>query len=253
MEHFNLTGRIYCGNKKKHFPKTLLTIFLLNRHYAVQLLSNGITQHLSPDSQRRLGQICNAVELTAGQVLEPDDSNERPVYFLVNAVVSLWIEPEPGAPRLALSLVGQEGMAGCSQLWHDKHSQWVTRVLKPGLAFKTDAAALQELLLRTPDLALGISRFLWSQTLELAQLSARMQQGDIRTRLALWLHLMQHKTGTQTLRITQQTLADMLGIRRVSITLTAGTLQSEGILALRRGEIQITDLAGLARAASVAC
>ncbi len=144
-------------------------------------------------------------------------------------------------------------MAGCSQLWHDKHSQWVTRVLKPGLAFKTDAAALQELLLRTPDLALGISRFLWSQTLELAQLSARMQQGDIRTRLALWLHLMQHKTGTQTLRITQQTLADMLGIRRVSITLTAGTLQSEGILALRRGEIQITDLAGLARAASVAC
>lgn len=187
--------------------------------------------------------------MATDQQLEPDDSGTHPVYFLSDAVVSLWIEPEPGGPRLALSLTGWEGMVGLSQLWPVAATHSVARVLKPGLAFRTSAPALQALLSCSTDLAQEISRFLWTQTLEMAQLSARLQLGDIRTRLALWLHLLQVKTGSQTLQITQQALADMMGTRRVSITLTAGSLQSEGIVALRRGEIRILDPDALARAA----
>ncbi len=72
---------------------------------------------------------------------------------------------------------------------------------------------------------------------------------DIRTRLAMWLHLMQHKTGQKRLPVTHDALARMLGIRRVSITLLAGELQAEGVITLRRGEIEIQDLAALAKAA----
>ena len=102
-----------------------------------------------------------------------------------------------------------------------------------------------------PDLTNAICKFLWSQTLEIAQLSARMQLADVHAQLALWLHLLQHKTGSQTLQITQQVLADMMGTRRVSVTLAAGELQNEGIVSLRRGEIQIENLSALARAAGL--
>lgn len=79
-----------------------------------------------------------------------------------------------------------------------------------------------------------------------------MLLGDIRSRLALWLHLMQHKTGLQVLPVTHDALARMLGTRRVSITLLAGELQSEGIITLRRGEIEINDADELAKIAGLA-
>ncbi len=217
----------------------------------MNLSSNGIAQQLTTDSVLRLQEIGTVVELSAGQLLEPLPGQEGPVYFLLDAVASLWIEPEPGGHRLALSLVGSEGLAGCSHLWPNTHPQWVSRALKPGQAFQVEPRQLHALFSRMPDLTSAICKFLWSQTLEIAQLSARMQLADIRVQLALWLHLLQHKTGSQTLQITQQALADMMGTRRVSVTLAAGELQNEGIVSLRRGEIQIDDLPGLARAAGL--
>lgn len=218
---------------------------------SVNLSSNGIAQQLTTDSVLRLHEIGAVVELAAGQLLEPLQGPERPVYFLLDAVASLWIEPEPGGPRLALSLVGSEGLTGCSHLWPSTHPHWVSRVLKPGQAWRVDAKQLNALFLSMPDLTNAICKFLWSQTMEISQLSARMQLADIRAQLALWLHLLQHKTGSPTLQITQQALADMMGTRRVSVTLAAGELQNEGIVSLRRGEIQIDNMQALARAAGL--
>lgn len=217
----------------------------------MNLTSNGIARQLSPDSLQRLHDICEQVELHAGQVLEPADGADPPVYFLVHAAVGLWMEPSPATPRIALSVVGAEGMAGCSHLWQYPHPQWIGRVLKSGQAWQTPASRLQALLPELPDLSLALSRFLWAQTMEIAQLSARMQLGDIRTRLALWLHLLQYKTGSAVLHITHQTLAEMTGIRRVSITLALGELQIEGVLALRRGAIEVLNRAALERAAGL--
>lgn len=218
----------------------------------MNLSSNGIAQQLTTDSVLRFQEIGAVVELAAGQLLEPLEGPERPVYFLLDAVASLWIEPEPGGPRLALSLVGREGLTGCSHLWPSAHPHWVSRVLKPGQAWQVEAKQLIALFLGMPDLTNAVCKFLWSQTLEISQLSARMQLSDIRGQLALWLHLLQHKTRSPTLQITQQALADMMGTRRVSVTLAAGELQSEGIISLRRGEIQIDNLQALARAAGLA-
>ena len=217
----------------------------------VNLSSNGIAQQLTPNHLRRLEEICVAVDLTAGQVLEPVGQEPLPVYFLVDAVASLWIEWGQDAPRLAVSLVGSEGLIGGSHLWPSPATPWVSRVLKPGGAFRTTATQLQDLLMQMPDLTGAFSRFLWIQTQEIAQLSARIQRGDIRIRLALWLYLLQQKTGTLLLQITHQELADMLGTRRVSITVTAGAFQDEGILSLRRGSIQIHNTQALARAAGL--
>lgn len=192
--------------------------------------------------------------LSAGQELISDTTQEQNanVYFLHEATVSLWIQAEKEQAEMAVALVGSEGMVGCSHLWSSNDAGWRARVFTPGLASVTSSRQLQEELSRSPALIMAISRFLWLQTHEIAQLSARMLLGDIRSRLALWLHLMQHKTGLQVLPVTHDSLARMLGTRRVSITLLAGELQSEGIITLRRGAIEINDAHGLAKIAGLA-
>ena len=184
-------------------------------------------------------------------MLEPAPDEEWPVYFLVDAVACIWVEWGSDQPRLAVALVGREGVVGLSNLWPSPATPWVSRVLKPGLAYRTTGSQLRALLEQVPELAKAFSCFLWKQTQEIAQHSARTQQGDIRTRLALWLHLLLKKTGDRFLEMTHQELADMLGTRRVSITVTAGEFQNEGILSLRRGAILIRNQQALAHAAGV--
>ncbi len=192
------------------------------------------------------------MELKAGQILEPAETADCPVYFLCDAAVTLWLQPMPDTPRMALSVLGSESMVGCAQLWETPPPEWMATVLQPGRAYQTPAAQLRAQLSVDPELTHALSRFLWAQTLDIAQLSARMQLCDLRTRLALWLHLLHHKTGHLRLPITHQALADMMGVRRVSITLTAGELQDAGILALRRGEIHLLDLPALTQTAGLA-
>lgn len=214
---------------------------------------NGIVLHLAPLERHRLEAICQPVELGKGQLLEPLSLpvTKHPVYFLQGATASLWVNPGPGQKAVAVGLVASEGMVGCSRLWHNGHEQWVSRVLTAGSASMTTVGQLQALMAESPELVLAITQFLWQQTQELVQLSARMLAGDVRTRLALWLHLMQHKTGQNKLQITHESLADMLAIRRVSITLVAGQMQTEGVIALHRGGLEITDLPALSRMAGL--
>lgn len=214
---------------------------------------NGIASRLNPGDRQRLQAICTPIELAKGQRLEPAPGPKpaHPVYFLHGATASCWIEPGKGSKPVAVALVGREGLVGCSQLLESSPSLWTARVLTPGAASVTSVARLHALMLDSPALVLAISEFLWQQTQEVAQLSARMQAGDVRTRLALWLHLMHYKTGQECLRTTHDALADITGIRRVSVTLVAGQLQSEGVIALHRGEVCITDLPALTRIAGL--
>ena len=214
---------------------------------------NGIALQLPADDRHRLAAICAPVELVAGQRITPAPvQNQEPqVFFLDGATVSLWIEAGPDHPALAVTLLGHEGMVGFEQLWGSENSLWSARVLTSGPAHAASASKFRQLLGSSPSLLMAVSQFLWNQTQEIAQLSARMLLGDIRTRLALWLHLMRDKSGSDTIPITHDILARMLGTRRVSITLLAGELQSEGVLALRRGAIHIRDAEALTRLAGL--
>ena len=75
---------------------------------------------------------------------------------------------------------------------------------------------------------------------------------SVEARLARWLLWTRELSGSDTLGLTQEFLAQMLGVRRTSVSLVANTLQNAGLIRYRRGRIEITDLEGL-RAASCEC
>lgn len=226
----------------------------LHPHKATRLAANakGMLLQLPADERERLQAICTPIELTSGQVLEHAHSGpgEALVHFLDQATVSLWIEPAQ-QQGMAVGLAGRGAVVGCSNLWPERPVHWAARVLVPGAAWVTPAHALRERMAESPALVLAMSQFLWWQTQEIAQLAARMMLGDIRTRLALWLHLIHYKSGLDTLPLTHEALARMLGTRRVSITLAAGELQSQGVITQQRGTLRIHDVRALERIAGL--
>jgi CRP-like cAMP-binding protein len=84
--------------------------------------------------------------------------------------------------------------------------------------------------------------------MEAAQIAACNRLHDVDQRLARWLLMCADRIGNATLPLTQELLAQMLGTRRASVTIAAGTLQRAGLIAYGRGNVNIVSQSGLEQA-----
>lgn len=179
----------------------------------------------------------------------PDDEDAL-VYFLTGATVALLVEGEQQA-TVAVGLLGAEGVVGVSAVLNATPEHLKFEVQTAGRAWCAPSSALRCLIEVSPQILWFISKYLWQLVEHIAQVSAEIQTHDIRRRLASWLLLSAHKAQTQTLHLTHEHLARMLGVRRVSITLAAGELRDAGLLTYSRGRLHIVDkeaLKAMARA-----
>jgi hypothetical protein len=94
-----------------------------------------------------------------------------------------------------------------------------------------------------------VLRYVQFQSLVLSQIAACNRLHEVEERLARWLLMVSDRIGDSELRLTQEFLSQMLGARRSTVTLVAGTLQRSGLIEYSRGEVKILDRAGLERAA----
>ena len=208
------------------------------------LLTNGLVFQLAREDQSQLQKICTPVQLVAGQVLCKPVPHEAPkVYFLAGACVALMVENQTNT--LAIGLVGSEGVIGLASVLGSGPENLHFRVQTGGTAWAADSADLGFLLHRRPGMLWVISVHLWQLAEHVANMSASVQFDDIVTRLSHWLVLSADRAQTQRLRLTHEHLAQMLGVRRVSITLAAGVLKEQGLIAYQRGVLDILDLPGL--------
>lgn len=194
-----------------------------------------------------LMQACEPVGLKAGQALGL--SNQAPlVYFLTGATVAMMVKEDQHA-SLAVGLlgsahaVGLEKVVGCSDPCIEH------RVQTAGTAWCISAPLLQALALEHRAILNAISRQLWLLLAHVAQFAASIQNLDIQARLAAWLVLSVETAQNHHLSLTHEHLAQMLGVRRVSITLAAGQLRDLGLLSYARGQVHVLNLPGLAQAA----
>jgi CRP-like cAMP-binding protein len=207
--------------------------------------SGCVERYISGQAVEKIYREASGVELTAGQVLGHPHLDDNPkVYFLTGASVALLVH-SPEQQTLAVGLVGQEGAIGLGALLSSVPSHLQSRVQTGGNAWSVNSQELALLLHQRPGMLWVVSQYLWQLAEHVAAISASIQFDAMDTRLAHWLVLSGERAQSTRLHLTHEHLAQMLGVRRVSITLAAGELKARGLIDYQRGVVNILNLAGL--------
>ena len=122
-----------------------------------------------------------------------------------------------------------------------------------GDGFRVEVADLQSTLESTPHLQLILSRYAVVQGMQVAQTAAGNRLHDIRQRLARWLLMTQDRVDSESLPITHDFLATMLGTDRPSVSLAAGVLQKKKLIEYNRGAVKIVNRKKLEKAPACEC
>ena len=213
---------------------------------------NGLLAKLPQADQASLLKKAQIVHFNAGDVLSAPEVQTRHVFFPTRGAVALFVRKSAKHQDegLAVGLVGPDGALGLQWALGLGAGNLTLLVQSPGSAYVVDGLVLQQLIQRKPALLLAFSNYLWSTYENVSTLAAIAHLSDVKRRLAHWL-LMSAKCCTpDALVITHAHIAQMLGVRRASITLAAREMKVEGLIAYSRGYILIKKPEALQRLAN---
>ena len=162
------------------------------------------------------------------------------VYFPIDGFISL-VTALDDSSWLEVGIVGDEGMLGTPLMLGVNVSPQHALVQGAGGALRMSAAAFARHLEQSKSLKQRLDRYLFVLMSQLAQTAACTRYHFIDARLARWLLLTRDRAHSNKFHLTHEFLAYMLGIRRVSITEAARSLQQRGLISYHRGEIVIVD------------
>jgi CRP-like cAMP-binding protein len=203
-------------------------------------LLDGLPTHL----RIHLVKACELVNIHFGSILCEAECPLEYAYFPVTGFISLVSVVKDHKP-LEMNLIGNEGMLGATLSLGVIKAPLRALVQGSGSALRISAAHLLHELRIAPMLTLKLHQYVYVLLAQLAQSAACIHFHEIEPRLARWLLMTQDRTESNQLHLTQEFLADMLGVRRSSITIAAGALQARKIIHYSRGEIIILDRSGL--------
>lgn len=209
---------------------------------------NRLLASLPAAEFRRLLARRNPVQLDAGATLIEPGERIRQVLFPIDSLVSL-ITPVTGRGQLEVGLIGDEGMLGAWLILGVNASPLRAMVLRSGHAWRIDAEAFQGELGRSPTLRRGLNRFLYVLLSQLAQNVACTRFHVVEARLARLLLMTRDRAHSSQIHITHESLASVLGVRRVGVTRAATSLARQKLIRYSRGELEILDACGLEGAA----
>lgn len=211
------------------------------------MTANQLLDHLPAAEQRRLLKLGVQVVLRSGQQLDCQGMPTRTLLFPVRGCVSL-VTPLDSHPLLQVGMVGREGALGAQLLMGVAGSPVTVVVQQDGLAWGISAAVLRRQLPSSPGLRGLLVRYLLVQLRQSATAAACLHFHALRPRLARWLLMGQDRAGGEGFAVTQENMAQLLGVRRVGVTVAAGGLQAAGLIRYHRGWITVSDRVGLEQA-----
>ena len=153
--------------------------------------------------------------------------------------------PVDRTDSLEVGLIGNEGMFGVPLALGVDASPVGAVVRGAGAALRMDAALFSRELGRSEVLQRTIDRYAFVHLSQLAQAAACTRFHVVEARLARWLLMTQDRARRDTFHVTQESLAVMLGVRRVGVTKAASSLQQRGWIRYSRGDITVLDRHGL--------
>ncbi|MBB3120879.1 MULTISPECIES: Crp/Fnr family transcriptional regulator [Telluria group] len=185
------------------------------------------------------------VQLPFGKELFEYGSKLENVYFPTTAIVSLLYVMEDGATT-EIAVVGHEGVVGVS-MFEGERAMCGGVVQSAGYGYRLKAQHLREAFNQGGALPQLLMRYNTALFAQMAQNAVGGRHSSIEQKLCRWLLDRLDRSASNELKVTQEMISIMLGVRRESITAAAGKLQEEGMITYRRGNITVLDRAGLER------
>ena len=192
----------------------------------------------------RLAPELDDVELHHGQALYESGTATSYVYFPTTAIVSTVYEFEDGA-MAETAIVGSEGLVGIAVFMGGDSRLGRAVVLNPGHAFRMRAQALKEEFQRAGPLMHLLLHYTQALITQIAQTAACNRHHSLDQRLCRWLLLSLDRMEGNDVGITQELIANMLGVRREGVTAAAQQLQKLGLIHCTRGHIAVLNRRGL--------
>ncbi|MGP1375240.1 MAG: Crp/Fnr family transcriptional regulator [Almyronema sp.] len=209
---------------------------------------NRLLLALPEADYQRLVPHLRTVQFSLGQILYEPTEPVATVYFPNQAMVSLVQIMENGA-TIEAGIIGNDGIVGYAAYLGGSFTSSRAIVQIAGSAVALDAAVLKAEFQRGGALQDLLLRYTQALLAQVSQTAACNRFHPTEERLARWLLQSQDLACSAVLELTQDFLSSMLGTRRASITVAAGTLQKAGLIDYSRGQIQILNRAALKGAA----
>ncbi len=183
------------------------------------------------------------VDLQLGEVLYEAHGTLSHVYFPTTAIVSLLYVMENGASA-EIAVVGNEGVVGISLFMGGESTPSRAVVQSAGQGFRLASKAIKEAFNHTPVLHLML-RYTQALITQMAQTAVCNRHHSLDQQLCRWLLLSLDRLDSNDLVMTQELIANMLGVRREGVTEGALKLQKSGLIRYARGRITVLDRPGL--------
>ena len=199
---------------------------------------NRLLAALPETEFKRLLPELELVSMPLGQVLYESGGRLRHLYFPTTSIVSLLYVMEDGASA-EIAVVGNEGILGVSLFMGGETTPSRAIVQSAGHGYRLKANLLKEEFRRAGPVMDLLLRYTQALITQMAQTAVCNRHHSIEQQLCRWLLLSLDRLSTLELKMTQELIANMLGVRREGVTEAAGNLQRAGIIRYSRGRITV--------------
>ena len=207
---------------------------------------NHLLAALPRDDFARIAPNLSLVELKLGDVLYESGGKLDHVYFPTDSIVSLLYVMEDGASA-EIAVVGNEGILGISLFMGGETTPSRAVVQSQGVGYRLPAQQLKQEFNRSGSLMRLLLRYTQALITQMSQTAVCNRHHSVDQQLCRWLLLSLDRLSSNELTMTQELIADMLGVRREGVTEAAGKLRRAGIIEYSRGRIKVLDRQKLER------
>jgi len=205
---------------------------------------NHLLDALPAGDYERIAPHLELIPMRLGDVLYESGGKLRHVYFPTTSIVSLLYVMEDGASA-EIAIVGNEGMLGISLFMGGDSTPSRAVVQSAGHGYRLKADLLKDEFGRFGPTMHLLLRYTQALITQMAQTAVCNRHHSVDQQLCRWLLLSLDRLSSNQLTMTQELIANMLGVRREGVTEAAGKLQDDGLISYRRGTITVLDRAGL--------
>ena len=205
---------------------------------------NSLLAALSAPEQERLFPQLELVPMPLGKVLYESGNRLGHVYFPTDCIVSLLYVMEDGASA-EIAVVGNEGLVGVALFMGGETTPSRAVVQSAGFAYRLPGAIIKQEFNRGGAMQELMLRYTQALLTQMAQTAVCNRHHSVDQQLCRWLLLSLDRLQSNELTMTQELIANMLGVRREGVTEAAGNLQDAGLIRYSRGRITVLDRARL--------